>query len=69
MPAKKKASKKTQVDQQTKLIAMQGICLAIIAGVVLFGVLRMVQLRDSVDAMIMQQLATPPVQVQPTAAP
>lgn len=66
MPAKKKATKKTKstvsVQTETNLIAMQGILLAIIAGVVLYGILKMVQLRDEVDLMIMQQLAQPTTQ-------
>jgi len=66
MPAKKKAQKKSSADEQTKLIAMQGVLLAIIGAVVLFGILKMVQLRDTVDAAITQQMMAPTkVQVTP----
>ncbi|OGV95618.1 hypothetical protein A2W24_07010 [Microgenomates group bacterium RBG_16_45_19] len=65
MPAKKKAKKSTTVEKETRLIAIQGILLAVIAGVVLFGILKMVQLRDNVDALLMQQLAAPQVQTLP----
>jgi hypothetical protein len=67
MPAKKKAVKKTVDEQQNKKIAMQGMVLAILAGIVLFSLIRMAQFRDEVDARLMQELATPVQQLEPVA--
>jgi hypothetical protein len=69
MPAKKNKKQSGGLDQATKVLAMQAILLAIIAGIVLYGVLKMVQLRDDVDNMIAQQLLTPAHQQIPKVTP
>ena len=62
MPAKKKTSKKTTDEKQNQLLAMQGIALAIMGGVIIFAVVRLAQFRDQVDAMIAQQMLAPTAQ-------
>lgn len=69
MPAKKKAVKKSTDEQQDKKIAMQGIMLAILAGIVLFSLVKMAQFRDEVDAKLMNELAAPVQTVVPSEAP
>lgn len=75
MPAKKKsapkkvAAKKSTDEQQNRLISIQGIGLAVLAGVVIFALIRLAQFRDQVDAMLMQQMAAPTVQTLPAATP
>jgi hypothetical protein len=65
MPASKKKKQQKGVSQENNLLAMQAVLLAIVAGVVLFGVLKMVQLRDEVDSMLARELANPIHEVQP----
>lgn len=65
MPTKKKKKQQKAVGQDNNLLAMQAVLLAIIAGVVLFGILKMVQLRDEVDSMLARELTSSIREVQP----
>jgi xanthine/uracil permease len=65
MPASKKKKQQKGVSQENNLLAMQAVLLAIVAGVVLFGILKMVQFRDEVDSMIARELATSIHEAQP----
>ena len=59
MPKKKVTKKPSTTTDATKVLAMQAMLLAFIGAVVLFGIIKMVQLRDAVDASLAREVIRP----------